>query len=128
MKSSDDLVERRLSYTSEQALLGFILLDQECLAEVIRKGIEEKHFLPAHRRIFSEMRALDLLGEPIDLVTLCERFTARQLKGIGGVSYLASLTEGHPRRLKEWVGWHAIIVRGDFLARHPGRSSDWAGL
>jgi hypothetical protein len=63
------------------------------------------------------MRALGMLGEPIDIVTLCARFTRPHLKQVGGVSYLASLTEGLPGLLNGRVELHALIVREDFRAR-----------
>jgi replicative DNA helicase len=81
------------SIDAEKAILGSIMLDNTVnLAE-----IEEGDFaLDSHRRIFGAMNALMEAGNPVDIVTLKDRM-GEHVKEIGGVAYLACLTEGLPR-------------------------------
>lgn len=85
---------------SERSILGAILLDQKHFAEA-DAGIEESDFsLESHRRIYRRMAELNDGGRSIDLVTLVEELARRkEVESVGGVAYIASLTEGLPRRI-----------------------------
>ena len=78
---------------AEKTILGAIMLDNQ--AEVA--GIEDDFFsLDSHRRIWNAMVELIQAGKPVDIITLQEQM-GESVKEIGGVAYLASLTEGLPR-------------------------------
>ncbi len=86
---------------AEKAILGAMMLDNAVnLAEV-----EEDVFsLDSHRRIWLAMDVLMEAGKPVDIVTLAEQM-GEGVKDIGGVAYLASLTEGLPHlpRVSEYI-------------------------
>jgi RecA/RadA recombinase len=103
---------------AEKTILGAILLDCDAYyAEAIRLGLKGSDFwLDSHRRIWKHMRALMDAGSGVDLVTLSESLDrSKETDGIGGRAYLASLTEGLPRRpvIKNYVP----IVRGKSATR-----------
>jgi hypothetical protein len=99
------------SEEAERAILGAILLDNAAHAEAVELGLTADAFsLDSHRRIFLRMTVMLKSGQAVDLVTLREELDRRgETKKIGGVAYLASLTEGLPRNLR--VDEYAQIVQ-----------------
>ena len=84
---------------AERTILGAILLDNRAWDEVHSTVAPGDFSVDSHRRILLRMAGLIKKGRPVDLVTLSERLAAfKELENIGGVAYLASLTEGLPRR------------------------------
>ena len=91
---------------AERTILGAILLDNALLAEAQEKLTAEDFSLDSHRRVFQRMAELSAEGHAIDLVTLSEMLGRhKEVEAVGGVAYLASLTEGLPRRpiLEEYI-------------------------
>ncbi len=91
---------------AERTILGAILLDNALLAEAQEKLVAEDFSLDSHQRIFLRMAELSAEGHAIDLVTLAEMLGRnKEVESVGGVAYLASLTEGLPRRpiLEEYI-------------------------
>lgn len=84
---------------AEKVLLGSIMLDKNALKTISTTISEEDFFLDSHRRIVSVMESLWKEGKAIDIVTLSDGLSKRkELETVGGVSFLASLTEGIPRK------------------------------
>ncbi|MFP5234545.1 MAG: replicative DNA helicase [Acidobacteriota bacterium] len=84
---------------AEKTILGAILLDNAAHAEAAEKLQSDDFSLDSHQRIF--MRMTELINEqrPVDLVTLANELARyKEVEAVGGVAYLASLTEGLPRR------------------------------
>jgi replicative DNA helicase len=104
-----------ISIEAERAILGGISLENACFYECA--DLSGNCFaLDSHQRIFQCIA--DMMGENrvVDIVTLADELRGRKaLESIGGVSYLASLTEGLPRRLgiREYVQ----IVRDKWVLR-----------
>ena len=109
------------SSDAERSILGAILLDDGHIKETI-EGLDESDFsLESHRRIYRRMVELHQAGHAIDLVTLVEELARRkEVESIGGVAYVASLTEGLPRRLsiREYVNIVADKSISRQLIRH----------
>ena len=86
---------------AEKTILGAILLDNAAHAEAVELGLSPADFsLDSHRRIWKRMGALMKARRAVDIVTLSEELGRyKEIESIGGVCYLASLTEGLPRRL-----------------------------
>src|SRR5208337_765805 len=101
---------------AEKTILGAILLDNESLKE-ISLSIEADDFsLDSHRRICLRMKELYEAGRPIDIVTLsAELAKYKEIEAVGGVAYLASLTEGLPRHLV--IDEYIRIVADKSIAR-----------
>jgi len=94
------------STESEAAILGGILLDGTLCDEVLAALKSEHFFLDSHRRIFNRICDLFETSRPIDTVTLLEELTKhKEVKAVGGLAYLSSLTDGVPRRasLKHYI-------------------------
>ncbi len=84
---------------AEKTILGAILLDNAAHAEAAEKLNSEDFSLDSHRRIFLRMTELVDTGRTVDIVTLAEELARyKEVEAVGGVAYLASLTEGLPRR------------------------------
>ena len=88
------------SLDSERTILGAVLLDNQsynAAAEVLEPA---DFALTAHGTVFTCMGELIDAGIAVDIVTLSEELRRRKaLDSVGGVAWIASLTEGLPRRL-----------------------------
>src|ERR1700677_4533423 len=84
---------------AEKTILGAILLDNAAHAEAAEKIEADDFSLDSHRRIFLRMTELMDGQRAVDIVTLANELARyKEVESVGGVAYLASLTEGLPRR------------------------------
>lgn len=91
---------------AERSILGAILLENQHFHEAAEKLNRADFSLDSHSRIYARMSELMQRGQAVDLVTLIEELAKRkEIESIGGVAYVASLTEGLPRRIsiREYV-------------------------
>jgi replicative DNA helicase len=91
---------------AEKTILGAILLDNAAHSEAAEKLEADDFSLDSHRRIF--MRMTELMNEQraVDIITLSAELSKyKEVEAVGGVAYLASLTEGLPRRpvIEEYI-------------------------
>jgi replicative DNA helicase len=104
------------SVDAERSILGAILQDNYAYNEAAEKIRAEDFALDSHRRIFACMAAMIDAGRAVDFVTLTEELARRkEVDAIGGRAYLASLTEGLPRRPS--IGEYVRIVKDKSQAR-----------
>lgn len=115
---ADATLEKTLPHNleAERSVLGAILLDETLYnhaAEVLRS---EDFYWESHRKIFARMEALSARSHAIDFVTLSEELTrASELEAVGGMAYLASLTDGVPRTTH--IENYARIVKNKSMLR-----------
>ena len=84
---------------AERTILGAILLDNAAHAEAAESLTPDDFSLDSHRRIFLRMSELIDTTRAVDIVTLSNELSRyKEVEAVGGVAYLASLTEGLPRR------------------------------
>ncbi len=84
---------------AERTILGAVLLDNQAFTESAEKLEAEDFSLDSHRRIFLRMAQLMSSQHAVDIVTLSHELTKhKEVESVGGVAYLAGLTEGLPRR------------------------------
>jgi replicative DNA helicase len=84
---------------AEKTILGAILLDNQAFSEAAETIVADDMSLDSHRRIFLRMSELIDAQKAVDIVTLSEELARyKEVEAIGGVAYIASLTEGLPRR------------------------------
>ena len=91
---------------AERTILGAILLENQALSEAEESLTPEDFSLDSHRRIYQRMTELGGSGRAVDLVTLANELARyKEIESVGGVAYLASLTEGLPRRpiIEEYI-------------------------
>jgi replicative DNA helicase len=104
------------SLDAERTILGAILLDNHAYSEAASTLRPEDFALTAHQRVFSRMGELIDQNHVVDIVTLSEELARRkEIESVGGVAWLASLTEGLPRRLS--IEEYVRIVKDKSLLR-----------
>ncbi len=119
MPATDYSLDRGLpaSPEAERSILGAILLDNNLQNEALSSLKAEHFFLDAHRRIYQRIADLSETNRPIDIVTLTEELLRyKELEAVGGAGYLASLTDGVPRRSS--VEHYVRIVRDKAMLRN----------
>lgn len=101
---------------AEKTILGSILLENKSFFETIETLDASDFSLDSHQRIYLRMAELMEDKRPVDIVTLVEELARhKEIESIGGVAYLASLTEGLPMRPE--VGQYIRIVADKSIAR-----------
>jgi replicative DNA helicase len=104
------------SLDAERTILGAILLDNHAYSEAAAIVRAEDFALTAHQRVFARMGELIDRNHVVDIVTLSEELARRkEIESVGGVAWLASLTEGLPRRLS--IDEYVRIVKDKSLLR-----------
>ncbi|WP_420237953.1 replicative DNA helicase [Telmatobacter bradus] len=101
---------------AEKTILGAILLENASHSEAAEKISADDFSLDSHRRIYLRMSEMIDSQRAVDIVTLAHELSRnKELESVGGVAYLASLTEGLPRRpvIDEYIK----IVKEKSLAR-----------
>jgi replicative DNA helicase len=84
---------------AEKTILGAILLDNAAHSEAAEKLDASDFSLDSHQRIFLRMSELMNEQRAVDIVTLSNELARyKEIESVGGVAYLASLTEGLPLR------------------------------
>src|SRR5580700_3312514 len=84
---------------AEKTILGAILLDNAAHSEAAERLEPDDFSLDSHKRIFVRMSELMNEQRAVDIVTLSNELArTKEIESIGGVAYLASLTEGLPIR------------------------------
>jgi replicative DNA helicase len=112
--SGDD--QRPASVHAEMTILGGMLVEPVAIVDASMLLVAEDFALDSHRRIYSVMMHLAEAGHAVDIVTVAEELRKRkELDSIGGVPYLASLSEGLPRKLS--IESYVRIVRDKSLMR-----------
>jgi replicative DNA helicase len=94
------------SLDAEKTILGAILLDNSAHSEASERLEADDFSLDSHRRIFLRMSELMNSQRAVDIVTLAHELARyKEVEAVGGVAYLASLTEGLPRRpvIEEYI-------------------------
>jgi len=83
------------SLEAEQSVLGAMALDKEAIIVATDILRPEDFYKEAHKEIYEAVLELFDRDEPVDLITLSEELKKRgTLDAIGGVVYLANLSEG----------------------------------
>jgi replicative DNA helicase len=102
---------------AEESVLGGILLDNDACNRARELALRAEDFYrEAHRKIYAAMTELNDRGAPVDAVTLAEVLRQRgDLQDIGGVTYIAELTERVPTAAN--VAHYARIVKEKALLR-----------
>jgi replicative DNA helicase len=98
-----------MSADVEKVILGSILLDNK--NREVAKQLAPKDFsLSSHQRIFSVIGTMLDSGLGVDTTTLPERIGRKELRKLGGVAYVSSLTEGVPRSYGNMSAYVAIVA------------------
>ena len=99
----------------ERLVLGAILLNESAYVQIAEK-LEAEHFtMERHRRIFGRMKDLFERGEHIDHVTVANELISQNQLEAGGISIIASLTEGIPEIAN--LGSYIAILQDKLVRR-----------
>ena len=113
-----DLEGGRLPYSveAEQAVLGSVLIDPQCLNEIAVQIKTEYFYIPQHREIYSAMSSMYELSQTIDFVSLLEKLKSDGVYDeAGGKAYLTQLVQTVPSAAN--VLTYVAIIRERYYAR-----------
>ena len=117
--SEVDVVRSRCDEEAEEAVIGAVMLDPACIAQIGFLRPEDFYF-PKHGVVWSAMQQLALRHEPIDTVTVCAELRAMQrLNTVGGVQDVSryqdlAVTSAHVERYARMVAELAVARRIEF--------------
>src|SRR5579872_6792846 len=89
---------------AEKTILGAVLLDNAAHSEAAEKLDASDFSLDSHQRIFLRMTDLMNAQRAVDIVTLANELARyKEIESVGGVAYLASLTEGLRPVIEDYI-------------------------
>jgi replicative DNA helicase len=106
-----------ISIESEAAVLGSMILDRECIPQVLTIVRDEFFFSrPEHRHIYNAILALYESGSKIDLVLIRDQLIKQELlSASGGTDYAVRVAESVPTAAN-WE-FYSKIVRDKYVLR-----------
>jgi replicative DNA helicase len=108
--------ERPESVHAEMTILGAMLVEPVAIIDATMLLKTDDFALDSHRKIYDAMLHLVELGHAVDIVTVADSLRKKkELDSVGGLAYLASLSEGLPRKLS--IESYVRIVRDKSLMR-----------
>ncbi|MEK7588195.1 MAG: replicative DNA helicase [Patescibacteria group bacterium] len=112
------------SISSEQAVLGSIMLRKDAIQEVEEVVTPDSFYVEKHKKIFQAMLDLYLKNEPIDMLSLSTKLAEKkQLEMIGGNNYLAEIVNVVPSSLN--VKHYSEIVQKKYVLRNLIEAADY---
>lgn len=107
------------SIQAEEAVLGAILIEPNSLLRANEIIQHDDFYRTTNGKIFDAMHDLFELGDPIDVITVCERLKQKgYLEECGGESYIASLAFEIPTAAN--VAYNARIIKNKSILRKIG--------
>lgn len=113
-----DTDSRRLPYAieAEQSVLGSMIINPSCVAQVVSEVKPEHFYIPQHQAIFRVLLSMFELNQTTDYVSLLEKL---KTKGVydeaGGKAYLMQLAQVVPTTAN--VSTYIEIVKQKYYAR-----------
>ena len=114
----EELLQRQLPHSleAEQSVLGSMLIDSRCVAEVIGLVRPDDFFLQQNKEIYETIYSMFNFSETIDPVTVLEKMKVQGLATDKTPEYLMQLMEITPTAAN--VGQYARIVRDRAMLRN----------
>ena len=122
--ATEDLLIRQMPHSleGEQAVLGSMLIDENCIKEVMDKLRPEDFYLRQNREIFETIYTMFSYARPVDGITVCEEMQkAGTYDDQTTRSYLAQLMEITPTSAN--VMEYVAIVRDKALLRRVAQAA-----
>ena len=112
------------SISSEQAVLGSIMLRKDAIHEVEDIVNPDSFYVEKHKIIFKAMLDLSLKSEPIDMLSLSTKLSEQKyLERIGGNQYLAEIVSLVPSSTN--LKHYANIVQKKYVLRSLIEAADY---
>ena len=120
----DELLGKKSPYSSqaEQAVIGSMLIDPRCIAEVIKKLRPDEFYVRANRDIFETIVAMFSYGQTVDPVTVLDQMKVRGVSDDNTPGYLAEIIRVTPTSANAME--YAAIIRDRALLRSIGTAAD----
>ncbi len=116
----DELLGRRVPYSAEaeQSILGAMLIDPACVADVVNSVKPSEFYIDLNREIFETIFSMFSVGQKIDPVTVLDQMRSRRVWRENSQQYLIELMEVTPTAAN--VLQYCAIVRERALLRNLG--------
>lgn len=109
-------IELPYSLETEQAVIGSILINPECVTVVLSNVKPEYFYMPQHKEIMDAVMILDTLGSRIDALTILDKLNSSDtFDAESGKNYLFQLAQSVPSAAN--VENYCKIVREKFFLR-----------
>ena len=120
----EELLGRKTPYsaTAEQAVVGSMLIDPRCIADVLERLRSDEFYIKLNRDIYDTMAAMFAYGQTIDPVTVLDQMKVRGVYTDECDGYVAEVMRVTPTASN--VMEYAAIVRDKALLRRLGETAD----
>ncbi len=120
----DELLGRKVPYSAqaEQAVIGSLLIDPDCVPDVMERLRADEFYIKLHRDIYETVSSMFAYGQTIDPVTVLAQMRVRGLYQETLPAYAAELMRNTPTAAN--VLEYAAIVRDRALLRRLGEAAD----
>lgn len=113
-----DVEGNRMPYSveAEQSVLGAMIVDPQCIAEVATEVRPEFFYIPQHKEIYTVIITMFEINQVVDFVSLLEKLKSNKVYDeAGGKAYLTQLVQTVPSaaNVKTYIG----IIRERYYAR-----------
>lgn len=113
-----DVEGNRMPYSveAEQSVLGAMIVDPQCIAEVATEVRPEFFYIPQHKEIYTVIITMFEINQVVDFVSLLEKLKSNKIYDeAGGKAYLTQLVQTVPSaaNVKTYIG----IIRERYYAR-----------
>ena len=107
---------RPASLHAERTILGAMLVEPLAIVDATMLLKADDFSLDSHRKLYEAILRISETGYAVDDITVCEELSRqKQLDAVGGRAWVASLSEGLPRKLS--IESYVRIVRDKSLMR-----------
>ena len=124
--AADDLLLRQAPHSpqAEQAVLGSMLIDPDCIKDVMDKLQPEDFYLRANRDIFETIYHMFIYSRPIDGVTVAGEMERNGVYNDNTRDYLVQLMDVTPTsaNVMEYV---KIVLDKSLMRQAPAASPPW---
>ena len=120
----DELLGKKIPYSSqaEQAVIGSMLIDPRCIAEVLKKLRAEEFYVRRNREVFETIAAMFAYGQTVDPVTVLDQMKVRGVYDDDSAGYLGEIMRVTPTSANAME--YAAIIKDRALLRGIGTVAD----
>ena len=120
----DELLGKKIPYSSqaEQAVIGSMLIDPRCIAEVVKKLRADEFYVRANRDVYETMLAMFSYGQTVDPVTVIDQMKVRGVYDENVPAYLAEIMRITPTSAN--VMEYVTIIKDRALLRSVSTVAD----
>ena len=120
----DELLGKKIPYSSqaEQAVIGSMLIDPRCIAEVVKKLRADEMYVRANRDVYETILAMFSYGQTVDPVTVIDQMKVRGVYEENTPAYLAEIMRITPTSAN--VMEYVTIIKDRALLRSISTVAD----